>query len=109
VIQKHRGPTTWRQVTPFLFYAACFALILAAVWLREPFLAVALPFAYACAITVAAVLRVRRDGVQVALRIPFAIATIHAAYAMGTAYGLVAKLLRVQAWNVEGRMATLSR
>jgi glycosyltransferase involved in cell wall biosynthesis len=109
VIEKHRRPTTWRHVAPFLFYGACLVLAVVALWRREPGLALILPLVYGCAITFAGALRVRRDGLRVAARIPLAIATIHAAYAMGTAYGAAAKLLRLQAWNVEGRMATLSR
>jgi GT2 family glycosyltransferase len=109
VMEKHRRPTTARQVAPFLFYAACLALAVTALWLRQPVVAVVVPLAYMCAITLAGALRVRRDGLAVALRLPVAIATMHAAYAAGNAYGMGAKLFWRQAWNVDGRMATLSR
>ena len=53
MIEKHRRPTTLRQMAPTLFYAACVLLALAALWWREPLLAVALPVAYAAALLLA--------------------------------------------------------
>jgi GT2 family glycosyltransferase len=108
VIEKHRAPTTWRQLAPTVFYATCAIAGLAAFWLREPLLAVVLPSCYVLALGFAAV-AAAPSGLGVSVRVPFAIATMHAGYALGISYGLWARLIHPNAWNARGKMATISR
>ena len=41
--------------------------------------------------------------------VPEAVVTMHLAYALGMAYGLLAALFRVRAWELDGPMSALSR
>jgi glycosyltransferase involved in cell wall biosynthesis len=109
VIQKHRRPTTMRQMAPTLFYAACALLALAALWWRVPLLAVVLPASYATALALAGAGMVPKHGLRVSACVPVAIATMHAGYAWGLAYGMWARLFHADAWNTEGKMAAISR
>jgi glycosyltransferase involved in cell wall biosynthesis len=109
VIEKHGRPTTVRQMAPTLFHAACVLLTIVALWLRLPVVAIVLPAAYAAALVAAAGLSIPRLGVRVSALLPIAIATMHAGYAWGLAYGLWAKAFNGRAWDTKGRMATLSR
>jgi glycosyltransferase involved in cell wall biosynthesis len=109
VIEKHRRPTTVRQLAPTLFYAVCAVLALGGLWWRQPVIAVGLPVSYLAALLAIGCASVRKHGVRVAARVPSAIATMHAGYGWGIAYGLWARLFRPTAWDIEGQMATISR
>jgi succinoglycan biosynthesis protein ExoA len=109
VIQKHRRPTTLRQIAPPLFYATCALLAALSAWLREPWIGGALPAAYTTALVAGAVSALPDKGLRVAMRVPVAIATIHAGYAFGLGYGLWARCFRPTAWDIHGQLATISR
>lgn len=109
VIEKHRRPTTVRQMAPTLFYVACALLAMAGALTGEPLIAAALPGIYVVALAGVGASAIRRHGIGVAARVPLAIATLHAAYGFGLAYGLWARLFRPDAWNTESQMAAISR
>ncbi len=109
VIQKHRRPTTARQIAPTLFYLACGLLAVIAAYLGSPVLGGVFPGVYTLALLWVGVRAIPTHGIAVAARVPIAIATIHAAYALGLAYGLWARLFRKDAWNTDGQMAAISR
>jgi GT2 family glycosyltransferase len=109
VIEKHRRPTTLRQLGPTVFYALCLVLALAGLWWRQPFLAVTLPVAYAIALILAGAAAVPAHGARVAAWVPIAMATMHAGYGWGLGYGLWARLFYAKAWDAEGGMRTISR
>jgi glycosyltransferase involved in cell wall biosynthesis len=109
VLEKHRRPTTWRQLAPTLFLALCAILGIAGAWWREPAVAIAVPAAYLIALCVAASGTVRESGVRVSASVPVAIATMHAAYGLGLGYGIWARLFHARAWDTQGQMATISR
>ena len=109
VIRKHRKPTTFRQTVPLLFFAAMSAAVAAGVWLRQPLIGLALPSAYLLAMLVLGASVVPRAGLRVASLVPAAVVTMHVAYALGLAYGLVAALSRPRAWEIDGTMSTLNR
>ena len=109
VIEKHRRPTTLRQIAPTLFYAACVLLAIAGLWWRQPLLAVALPVTYASALLLAGAAIVPGNGARVSACLPLAVATMHAGYAWGLAYGMWARLFHPDAWDAQGRMAAISR
>jgi glycosyltransferase involved in cell wall biosynthesis len=109
VMEKHRRPTTVRQVVPTLFCGACLLFALSALGLHKPIIGVILPALYVSSLACAAVLALPRTGVSESSCLPVAIATMHAAYALGVAYGLWARVFRADAWDVEGEMATISR
>lgn len=109
VIEKHRRPTTLRQMAPTLFYAACVLFGLAGWWWREPALAVILPASYAAALLLASAATVRGNNLRVSSCVPVTIATMHAGYALGLAYGVLMRFFRADAWDTQGKMATISR
>jgi glycosyltransferase involved in cell wall biosynthesis len=109
VIEKHRRPTTLRQMMPTLFYAACLLFALAGLWLKSVTVAVFLPAVYVAALLGAGLATARRHGALVAMYVPIAIATMHAGYAFGLGYGLWARFFASGAWDSQGKMATLSR
>lgn len=109
VVEKHRRPTTVRQLAPTLFYATCVLLALVGWWWRQPLLAVILPVSYAAALLAAGASTLRRNDLRVSAWVPVAIATMHAGYAWGVAYGMWAKVFRTDAWDTHGDMAVLSR
>jgi glycosyltransferase involved in cell wall biosynthesis len=109
VIEKHRRPTTLRQLAPTLFHASCVVLALLGAWWRQPLLATALPAAYATALLLVGAATARKHTLSVAVRVPLAIAAMHAGYAWGLGYGLWARLFHANAWSTQGKMATLSR
>lgn len=109
VIEKHRRPTTVRQLAPTLFYVACALLAVAGALTHEALVAGALPGVYLFGLVGAAVLSVPRHGIRVALRLPLAMATLHAAYGFGLAYGLWARFFRPDAWSTTSQMAAISR
>lgn len=109
VMEKHRRPTTWRQLAPSLFIVACVGLGVAGVIAGDALTALVLPAIYSAALLAAAVHSVRVHGWAVAVRLPAAIATMHAGYGLGMAYGLWARIFRSNAWDVHGVMAESSR
>jgi glycosyltransferase involved in cell wall biosynthesis len=109
VMEKHRRPTTARQLAPTAFYAAAIGAGLAALWLGQPLLAVVLPGVYAAALIAAGLATVPKAGLLVGACVPPAIATMHAGYGWGLAYGLWARVFRPGAWDHQGRMAALTR
>jgi GT2 family glycosyltransferase len=109
VIEKHGRPTTLRQIAPTLFYLACVLLVAIGLWSRELSIAVMLPAIYTGALVLAGIGMVRSKGIRVAALVPLAIATMHAGYAWGLAYGMWARLFHASAWDSQGRMAAISR
>jgi glycosyltransferase involved in cell wall biosynthesis len=109
VMEKYRRPTTLRQVAPTVLYLACVVLAIAGLWWHQLLLAVILPISYVGALILAAVSRVRAHGVQVSSCVPVAIATMHAGYALGVAYGIWARFFDSGAWDSQGKMSALSR
>lgn len=109
VMEKHGRPTTARQVAPLAFYVGTVAVALAALWLREPLVAVLLPGVYTAALLAAGAAAVPSAGARVAACVPPAIATMHAGYGWGLAYGMWARVFHKGAWDVDGRMAALTR
>jgi glycosyltransferase involved in cell wall biosynthesis len=109
VLRKHKTPTTVRQMVPVLFFAAMALVAAAGVWFGQPMIALALPAAYAAAMIALGLSVVPRAGFRVASLVPVAVVTMHAAYALGMAYGMSAALYRTRAWAVNGTMSTLNR
>ena len=109
VMEKHRRPTTLRQIVPTLFYVAVVAMGVFGLSLGRPTVGAVLPAVYAISLVGAAVATAPRVGARVASRVPFAIAIMHAGYAWGLAYGMWARVFRAGAWEAQGRMAALSR
>ncbi len=109
VIRKHKRPTTLRQIVPSLFFLVMFVVFVAGLAMRQPLVAIALPCAYVLALIAIALPYIPREGLGVALRVPFAIGTLQLAYAWGMVYGLLCTFLRPKAWQPTGRMTALSR
>lgn len=109
VMKKHRRPTTLRQLAPTLFYSAMLVLLVIGAVMHNPWIALALPAAYLGGLGLAALALVPKHGLPVAVRVPPAIVVMHASYAWGWVVGMWAALFRPQAWNSQGKMASLSR
>jgi succinoglycan biosynthesis protein ExoA len=109
VMEKHGRPTTLRQLVPTLFHMACVILVGAGLWWRAPLLALMLPGSYTIALLMAGAGTLRRNEGTVSACVPIAIATMHAGYAWGLAYGMWARIFRADAWDVQGKMAAISR
>lgn len=109
VIKKHKKPTTLRQVVPPLFFLAVFVLLGVGIWLRQPWIALALPAIYLVALIAVAISVIPRKGLAVAALVPLAVATMHFAYALGIAYGGFAAMFYPKAWDQTGRMSELNR
>ncbi len=109
VMKKHQRPTTIRQVVPSLFYLTCICLLMIGLWFRQPVIALALPLLYAAALLAVGLSVLPKVGLQVACRVPLAIGTIHAGYALGLMYGVWASFFQPRAWDTGGQMATISR
>ena len=109
MLRKHKKPTTVRQVVPLLFFTALVALFVAGGWLRQPLLAIALPAVYTAALLMVGASSVPRLGLRTASLVPLAVLTMHLAYALGLAYGLLAATLRLRVWELHGSMSALSR
>jgi glycosyltransferase involved in cell wall biosynthesis len=109
VMAKHHRPTTVRQIMPVAFYLVMIAMLVLGVAIRQPLLGLALPALYLAALLGACLSRWKRHGGAVAIRLPAAIATMHAGYALGMGYGGLASVFHRSAWNHHGRMATISR
>ena len=109
VMEKHKRPTTLRQIVPTLFFGACAVLALLGVWWRQPVVGVMLPAAYSAALIAVGVQTSARHPVSVALRVPVAMATMHLGYGIGMGYGVWARMFHTSAWEPGGRMAVISR
>jgi GT2 family glycosyltransferase len=109
VMKKHQRPTTIRQVIPSLFYLACICLLLVGIWFKQPLIALALPSLYGVSLAAVGLSVLPNVGYQVACRVPLAIATLHAGYALGLMYGFWASFFQPRAWDAGGQMATISR
>jgi succinoglycan biosynthesis protein ExoA len=109
VIKKHKKPTTLRQVVPPLFFLTMLVLLVVGIWLRQPWIALALPAIYLVALIAVAISVIPRKGLAVASLVPLAVATMHFAYALGIAYGTFAALFYPKAWDQTGRMSMLNR
>jgi hypothetical protein len=109
VMEKHRGPTTLRQLAPTLFYATCLLIVVGSWYAGRAYVGAVAPAVYATILLLVGVDTARSTNVRIALWVPLSIAIIHAGYAFGVAYGLWARLFRSAAWDRRGRMATLSR
>jgi glycosyltransferase involved in cell wall biosynthesis len=109
VMEKHRRPTTLRQLVPTLFYLASVVLATAGFWWDVPLLAAILPVLYAAALILAGAATRRRNTLRISAYVPLAIATMHAGYAWGLAYGIWARLFDSGAWDSHGKMAAISR
>jgi succinoglycan biosynthesis protein ExoA len=109
VIRKHRRPTPLRRLVPLTFYLASLVLLIAGLASARPDLILALPAAYGIALLIAGASALGRTGWLVAPLVPAAMATMHAGYALGTAYGLCAFLRDRNAWDRDRRVTGLSR
>src|SRR5262249_47549916 len=88
VMAKHRRPTTLRPIVPTVFYTASVLLALLGAWWRNPILAAAFPGLYLAILLIVAAITIPRHGLRVASCVALAIATMHAGYAWGLAYGM---------------------
>ncbi len=88
VIRKHGRPTTLRQIVPALFYVAVAGMFLLGCALGQPRVAFALPVVYAVMLMLAGLGVAPRAGLSVAVRVPVAIALLHAGYGFGFLRGL---------------------
>lgn len=96
-------------MVPTLFYAACVVLAAAGLWWHKPLVAVILPVLYAAALIFAAVGTMRGNDVRVSALVPLTVATMHAGYGFGLAYGIWARFFYSAAWDDHGKMAAISR
>jgi len=109
VMKKHQRPTTIRQVIPSLFYLTCICLLIVGLWFKQPIIALALPALYAAALVAVGLSVLPKVGFQIAYRVPLAIGTLHAGYALGLMYGIWASFFQPRAWDTSGQMAAISR
>jgi glycosyltransferase involved in cell wall biosynthesis len=109
VIEKHRRPTTWRQLVPTLFLSTCAVLGVVAALRGSIVVGVALPALYGAGLLLAAVGIARRASLSTVIQVPVAMATMHVAYGLGMGYGLWARLCHRDAWNIRGSMSTITR
>lgn len=109
VLQKHKRPTTIRQVIPPLFFLTIIVLGILGIVLRQPIVALALPAAYATALALVGISTIPRAGLKVACLVPVAMVTMHVAYALGIAYGLFAAVFQPHAWEPSGSMSQQKR
>jgi GT2 family glycosyltransferase len=109
VISKHRRPTSARQIIPSLFLLSVLCDFAAGMYLRNPIIALFLPVCYAASLLTTGMTMLPMYGWKVTLRIPYAMAVMHAAYALGMFYGLISGVLNRRAWEPSGQMARISR
>lgn len=110
VIRKHKQPTTIRQIIPSLFYIAMVVMLVVGFALSNAWLAFGLPMVYVVALLLVGVSKIPELGPNVALRIPFAIATLHAGYAWGMIHGTICLAFGIDGWKrTNQRAAQLSR
>jgi succinoglycan biosynthesis protein ExoA len=109
VMRKHGRPTTPRQLVPLLFYFVVAALLVAGFLLGSPLMALALPLFYFSVLIAVGLSFVPQHGWAVGLRVPVAMAVLHAGYAAGMLSGFWAGAFRKDAWSTAGKMARISR
>jgi hypothetical protein len=98
-----------RQIIPSIFLLSVLFELVAGMYLRNPFIALFLPICYAASLLTAGMTMLPVYGWKVTLRIPYAMAVMHAAYALGMFYGLISGVLNPRAWEPTGQMARISR
>ena len=99
VIQKHKQPTTLRQIVPSLFYVAMALGLLLGLLLWNPWIAFTLPVIYASVLILVGLTLIPSLGFSVAMQVPLAIATLQSAYAWGMIHGALCLLMGKQAWQ----------
>ena len=109
VIVKHRRPPAVRQLVPSFFFLSWPILIAVGVWSGLPWLGAVLPLIYSATLAGAGIACVPYTGTAIACRLPFALATMHVAYAFGFLAGCWARAYRMNLWNANGAMGNLSR
>lgn len=110
VIRKHKQPTTLRQIIPSLFYLTMFVMLIVGLVTGKLWLALGLPLVYVAALMVAGIAKVPALGPAVALRMPLAIATLHAGYAWGMIHGFLCLAFGIDGWQrTNQRAVQLSR
>ncbi len=109
MLKKHRRPTTLRQVVPPLFFLVMGAATIGGLATRRPVVAVAVPTAYATALTAFGVRSLADLDPAAAARVPLAVAILHTSYAAGWFAGFWAWATGAGAWDRTGTQATLSR
>jgi GT2 family glycosyltransferase len=110
VIRKHRQPTTIRQMIPSLFYLTMTFALVAGIVLSNAWIAFGIPTVYLTMLLMAGIFKIPAVGPNVALRIPLAIITMHAAYALGMIHGACCLVIGVDGWQRSNRRAVaLSR
>lgn len=105
MIQKHKRPTTVRQMVPLLFCVAVTMLFIAGIALGQPVVALALPAIYLSALTFVAVVSAFRIGPKAAMFVPLAMLTMHTAYAFGMAWALATMLFWSRSLDTTGSMS----
>ncbi|MEK9140079.1 MAG: glycosyltransferase family 2 protein [Nitrospirota bacterium] len=85
VLRKYRMPASMRQLVPPVFIGLLLIGLVVGPWLPGwwRILTVVLPGLYMVALISAAIGQIQASGIQVAARFPFAVATMHACYALG--------------------------
>ena len=110
VIKKHKKPTTlgrWFRPCSFWRCSCCWCV---GIWLRQPWIALALPAIYLAALIAGRHFgRFRARAWPLPRLVPLAVATMHFAYALGIAYGAWAAMFYPKAWDQTGSMSTLNR
>jgi glycosyltransferase involved in cell wall biosynthesis len=109
VMRKHRRPTTLRQVVPPLFFLTMFILLVVGIATGRLWIAGGLPAIYFSCVAIAGFMVWPKCGWRVAASLPIALVIMHACYAAGLMYGIVAALVFPSAWDRQGRMSKLSR
>ena len=109
VMRKHKRPTTVRQVVPPLFFLTMLALLVAGLVLRQPIVAFSLPALYVGILLMIGISSIPKAGLKVACLVPVAMATMHIAYALGMAYGLMAAVFMPRAFDPAGSMSQQRR
>lgn len=109
VMRKHRRPTTLRQILPSLFYLTMAVLLFVGAIMGSWLVALALPAVYVSILFIVGLSLIPELGASVALRVPLAIGTMHAAYAIGMIYGFLSWFTRRNAWGQDSSMSRLSR
>lgn len=110
VMEKHRQPTTLRQVIPSLFYVGMFVALIVGLVLKSWWIALGIPAVYLSILFVVGLTQIPKAGVSVGLRVPLAILSMHAGYAWGMIHGWMARILGQDPWSApNAKVAELTR
>jgi glycosyltransferase involved in cell wall biosynthesis len=109
LIEKYGRPTTWRQMVPTLFLAACVFCGFVGILAHQALIGTALPILYGAALLIVAIQIAAQNSPSTAVRVPIAIATMHVGYGIGMAYGLWSRVFNSSAWNTQGPMSVITR